>query len=409
MRNLILFDDESRDHLLPLTFTRPVSELRCGILTIREKWEAHLKGKASYITSEYLAARYPIIIQDENLVINGAILPNTQLVKLISDLKPNEALTTTGGELVAANIPGAEFDAIIDGTFGQEIAGYSLSETPAIQIRRSWDLLRNCANELQCDFDHLTRGRIPAALDPSNTLIGSNRELFIGHGASVTGTTINTLNGPVYIGSNATVMEGSNLRGPVAVCDHAVIKMGARIYGPSVIGPWCKAGGEVSHSILLEYANKAHDGYLGDSILGAWCNIGAGTNISNLKNNYTEIRMWNYVRESFEHTGRMFLGIVMGDHSKCGIGTMFNTGTTVGVSANIFGEGYPRTYIPSFSWGGPKGWQTYQLGKALVTAEIVMARRDVELTETDRSILTAVFTLTAASRPWEKQPSQIVR
>ncbi len=400
MRNLILFDDETREHLLPLTHTRPASMLRCGILTIHEKWEAYLNGKASFITNEYLTGKFPIVIQDENLVINGTLLPNTRLVKLITELKPNEALTSEG-DLVAANIPGAEFDAIIDGTFADEIAGYKLSETPVSQIRRSWDLLRFCKDELQCDFDMLTKNRTSHAFDASNVIIGHG-DIFLEAGSSVSGSMFNTHGGPIYIGKGVTIMEGCLLRGPVAICDGAVLKMGTKIYGPTVIGPYSKVGGEITHSIVMGYSNKSHDGYLGNSIIGEWCNLGAGTNVSNLKNNYTEVRMWNYVQQRFENTGQQFLGIVMGDHTKCGISTMFNTGTVIGVSANIFGAGYPRNFIPSYSWGGASGWQTFQLDKAIELAADVMNRRGLELSEADKNILSHVYNISAPFRPWDK-------
>ena len=401
MRNLILFDDETREHLLPLTYLRPASLLRCGILTVREKWEAYLNGTASFITSEYLTSKYPIAIQDENLVISGTILPNARLVKLISDLKPNEALIADG-DLVAANIPGTEFDAIIDGTFAQEISGYKLTETPVLQLRRHWDLLRYAKDEIQCDFDLITRGRSSEQLHPSNKVIGDRRDIFCEPGASVHGAMINCEGGPVYIGKHATILEGCLIRGPVAICEGAVLKMGARIYGPTVIGPYAKCGGEINHSTILGYSNKAHDGYLGNSIVGEWCNLGAGTNVSNLKNTYKDVRMWSYVEKGYEDSGQLFLGVVIGDHTKCGISTMFNTGTVVGVSANIFGSGFPETFIPSFAWGGPRGWETFRLDKAIETAARVMARRDMQFTAQDEEIFAQIFRSSAEWRIWEQ-------
>jgi UDP-N-acetylglucosamine diphosphorylase/glucosamine-1-phosphate N-acetyltransferase len=400
MRNLILFDDESRDHLLPLTYVRPASLLRCGILTIREKWEGYLHGKASFITSEYLTKKYPITIDDDNLVINGTVLPNTQLVKLISDLKPNEALVAEG-DLVAANIPGSEFDAIISGTFAQEIAGYRLTETPVLQIRRNWDLLRYCQDELQCDFDLLTEQRAGEDVGSSNTLIGNPSDFFREPGSIISASVINTQEGPVYIGKNVRIMEGCMIRGPVAICDDAVLKMGTKIYGPTVIGPHSRVGGEINRSVFLGYANKAHDGYLGDSVIGEWCNLGAGTNVSNLKNTYQEIRMWNYALNEYEDTGRLFLGLIMGDHSKCGISTMFNTGTVVGVSANIFGGGYQDRFIPSFVWGSRGNWQSYRIEKAIETAGHVMQRRGEPFDEEDSAIFKSVSEHTESYRPVE--------
>jgi len=402
MRNLILFDDETRDHLLPLTFLRPASLLRCGILTVREKWERYLDGKASFITSEYLTARYPIAIHDENLVISGTALPNARLVKLIGDLKPNEALIA-GGDLIAANIPGAEFDSIIDGTFAHEIAGYKLTETPVLQLRRLWDLLRYSRDEIQCDFDLITRNRTSEKLHESNTVIGDPGELFCEPGATVYGATINCQGGPVYIGKNVSILEGCLIRGPVAICEGAVLKMGAKIYGPTTIGPFSKVGGEINHSTIMGYSNKAHDGYLGNSIIGEWCNLGAGTNISNLKNTYKDVRMWDYVERDYTDSGQLFLGVVIGDHTKCGISTMLNTGTVIGISANIFGTGYPQTFIPSFAWGGIQGWETFRLDKAIETAARVMARREIPFSSYDQDIFRHVFQHSAEWRIWDSK------
>lgn len=401
MRNLILFDDETRDHLLPLTYTRPASLLRCGILTIKEKWEAYLTGSASYITSEYLTRKFPIAIHEENLVINGTILPNARLVKLISELKRNEALISDG-DLVAANIPGSEFDSIIDGSFADEIAGYSLTETPVLRIRRAWDLLRFCKDELQCDFDLITKDRSSQPLGVTNTVIGDKEDVFCSTGASVSAVTINSENGPVYIGKDVTILEGCFIRGPVAICDGAVLKMGTKIYGPTVIGPHAKVGGEITHSTILGFSNKSHDGYLGNSVIGEWCNIGAGTNVSNLKNTYKDVRMWNYALQDYEDSKQQFLGVVIGDHTKCGISTMLNTGTVIGVSANVFGAGFPKNFIPSFSWGGQQdGWETYDLDKACETARLVMDRRGIPFSDLDREIFGHIHSNSATYRTWK--------
>ena len=310
MPNLILFDDETRDHLLPLTFTRPVSELRIGILTIREKWEAELQGQASYITSEYLTGKYPIRIADDNLVINGAVLPNSQLTRLISELDSNEALMSDG-DLVAARIPGDEFDSLIDGTFGEEISGYSLMETPVQKVTRCWDIFRLTGGEIQADFKRITQGRNSANVHDSNTVIG-NGPVFVEAGAKVHSAVLNTESGPIYIGRNAEVMEGSLIRGPFALSEGAVVKMGAKIYGPTSIGPYSKVGGELNNVVIQGYSNKGHDGFLGNSVLGEWCNLGADTNSSNLKNNYSTLRIWNYASDDFEQTDLQFCGLHYG-------------------------------------------------------------------------------------------------
>jgi UDP-N-acetylglucosamine diphosphorylase/glucosamine-1-phosphate N-acetyltransferase len=399
MRNLILFDDETREALLPLTFTRPVCELRVGITTIREKWEAGLQGSASWITRAYLSSRYSITIAEDNLVINGSVLPSPQMFSLVEGLKKNEALVSDG-ELVAARIPGDEFDALIDGSFGDEISGYGLKQTSVNRIAHVWDIFSKCGDTFTEDFKQLTRGRTSAELSSTNSIVGSG-SVFLEEGADVEHTIINTTAGPVYVGKNAQVMEGCLIRGPVALCEGAVLKMGAKIYGPTVIGPFSKVGGEVNNSVFHAYTNKGHEGFLGNSVIGGWCNLGADTNTSNLKNNYAPVRLYSYQTDKFEPTGLQFCGLIMGDHSKCGINTMFNTGTVVGVSANIFGAGYPRNFIPSFSWGGPKGLTTYRMEKAYETASTMMARKNVELQDDDREILAAIFDMTAKYRPWD--------
>ncbi len=400
MENIILFDGEVRTALLPFTWTRPVAELRPGILTIRQKWERALGGKASFITEEYLSDKYPISMAEDNYIINGAILPTPELVARIRALDVNEAYVFDD-ELVAARIDKDLFDKLLEEEEVEELTSYELEGLELLQVRRLWDLFLLNDRAIRLDFDLLTRGRRSQPLGPSNTVIGGG-EVFVEEGAVVEGATLNAAAGPIYIGKGAQVMEGSLLRGPLAICDHAVIKMGARVYGGTTIGPWCKVGGEVQNVVFLGYSNKAHDGYLGNSVIGEWCNLGADTNCSNLKNDYSEVKLWSYAREGFVRTGRQFCGLFMGDHSKCGINTMFNTGTVVGVSANIFGAGYPRNFIPSFAWGGPGGWSTYRLDKAIATAERVMARRRVPLTPDDRLILMKVFEESARFRHWEK-------
>jgi UDP-N-acetylglucosamine diphosphorylase/glucosamine-1-phosphate N-acetyltransferase len=240
------------------------------------------------------------------------------------------------------------------------------------------------------------------SLPDGNQLIGDAKHLFIEEGAQIQGATLNTSTGPIYLGKDSQVMEGSLIRGPFALLDHGVVKMGAKVYGATTVGPYSKIGGEVNNSIILGYSNKGHDGFLGNSLLGQWCNLGADTNNSNLKNNYGEIKLWSYVTRRFSRTGQQFLGLIMGDHSKCGINTMFNTGTVVGVAANVFGGGFPRNFIPSFSWGGSGGYSTHRLEKAVETAELMMARRKVEFSEEDRKIMAHILETTSAFRSWEK-------
>ena len=400
MRNLILFDDENREDLLPLTYTRPVCEVRVGILSIREKWEQDLTGKASYITNEYLSNKYPINILEDNLVINGSVMPNAQLIRLIAGLSPNEALMSDG-DLVAARIPGDEFDSLIDGSFGDEISGYAIKQTPVKKLSKPWEVFQWCGEEIRRDVARLTRGRTSEPLSETNSVIGEH-QVFLEEGATAEHVIFNTTKGPIWIGANAEVMEGSVLRGPVAVGEGAVIKVGAKIYGPSSFGPYCKVGGEVNNVSMQAYSNKGHDGFLGNSVIGEWCNLGADTNSSNLRNTYTPVKLYNFTSNQFEASDLLFCGLIMGDHSKAGINTMFNTGTVVGVSANIFGSDFPEKYIPSFSWGQKGNWSTFRLDKAFETAEAMMSRRDVALTAEDKEILKAIFEESAAHRSWER-------
>ncbi len=403
MKNIILFDNETRNNLLPLTYTRPVCELRVGILTIREKWEKRLKGEASFITEGYLSEKYDISISEKNYLINGSVLPSPMLVKLIEELDDNEALLKDG-ELIAAKIDKLQFERLMDDTKIDELEGHELAKTKFDRIRYPWDIFTLNDKEIKKDFDLLTKGRNSARISESNKVLGRDN-IFLEKGAKVEFATLNASAGPIYIGKNAEIMEGALIRGGFALCEGAVVKMGAKIYGATTIGPYSKVGGEISNSVLIGYSNKGHDGYLGNSVLGEWCNLGADTNVSNLKNNYAEVKVWNYDAERFLPTGLQFAGVIMGDHSKTGINTMLNTGTVIGVFANIFGSGFPRNFIPSFSWGGAHGFSTYKTEKAFEVAEIVMKRRKVNLTPADSVILLRIFELDEKYRRWENQLS----
>ncbi len=405
MENVILFDSDVRDNLLPLTFTRPICELRVGILRIREKWEKWFDAKVSYITQDYLSKKYPIHIEDDNFVINGAALPSEPLCRLITQLEPNEALLKDG-ELIAARMNRQQFDSLIHEEEIDELAGFELGETPFLKIDFPWELFSLNDQAIREDFRLLTEDRTSQKLSDSNRIIG-NGAIFVEEGATVEDATLNTTTGPIYIGREAQIMEGSLIRGPFALCEHATVKMGAKIYGATTIGPHSKVGGEVNNIVLTAYSNKSHDGFLGNAVLGEWCNLGADTNNSNLKNNYSEVKLWHYPSERFHPTNLQFCGLIMGDHAKCGINTMFNTGTVVGVSANIFGAGYPRNFVPSFTWGGPGGMSTFQTSKAFDTAKRMMIRRNIEFDEVESNILKRVFELTAQFRRWEKQSNPV--
>ncbi len=401
MPNIILFDDESWKSLKPLTFTRPVSLLRVGILTIKEKWEKTLETKASFITQDYLSEKYPIEIGTDNLIINSSLLPNPEIVAFIKNLDANEALLD-GGDLIAARLDERQFDRLINDSDIDELKGMDISEREDLisRIRRPYDLFSLNEQEIRSDFNLLTKNRSSKEISETNKVLG-NENVFVEEGVTLECAILNASEGPIYIGKNSVIMEGSMIRGPVAICDHSIVKMGTKMYGRTTIGPFSKVGGEINNSVILGYSNKGHEGYLGNSVIGEWCNIGADTNTSNLKNNYTEVRLWDYEEGRFAKTGLQFCGLIMGDHAKCGINTMFNTGTVVGVSANIFGSGYPRNFVPSFAWGGSNGFSTYKLEKCFEVAEIVTNRRDVEFSELDKKILNHVFLSTAGNRSWE--------
>jgi len=381
--NYILFDSDVRKALLPLTYTRPVADIRIGILTIREKWEKYLGYTTSTLTEEYLEKRYPMVEMAENIMINASFCPTERLVKRIRNLKKNEAIFR--GEDVIAFYTTEKQEAVDFSTykaieFDEEI----------IQVKNTWDIFSKNEKAIQEDFALITSERTSLPI-PKTVNVINPENIFIEEGAQLTFATLNATTGPIYIGKNAVIMEGCLVRGSLALCENAVLKMGAKVYGATTVGPNCKVGGEVGNSVLFQNTNKGHEGYLGNSVLGEWCNLGADTNNSNLKNNYAEVKLWSYEQERFAKTGLQFCGLIMGDHSKCGINTMFNTGTVVGVSANIFGTGFPRNFVPSFSWGGAAGFTTYQLPKVFEVTEKVMQRRNVAFEDTEQEILTHVF------------------
>ncbi len=389
--NYILFDGSVRNQLLPFTYTRPVADIRVGILTIREKWESYLGYTTTTITEDYLSQKYPMVELEQNVLINASFLPTPNLVKIVQSLGENQAIFYQDEPLAFFTTEGQEVD--FD-TF--DVIEYSVDDV--IRIEHTWDIFKKNGEAIQQDFYLLTADRVSQTI-PETTVAFNASKIFIEEGAKLPLCSLNAENGPIYIGKNAEIMEGSMIRGPFALCESATVKMSAKIYGPTTIGPHTKVGGEVNNCVIFGYSNKGHDGFLGNSVLGEWCNLGADTNNSNLKNNYAEVRLWDYETERFAKTGLQFCGLLMGDHSKCGINTMFNTGTVVGVSANIFGSGFPRNFIPSFSWGGSAGMTTYKTNKAFEVAKVVMARRNVEFTEEEAQILEHVF---EESKQWRR-------
>ena len=388
--NYILFDGSARNQLLPFTYTRPVADIRVGILTIREKWEKMLGFTTSTVTEDYLIDKFPMIEMEQNIFINASVLPTKHLVSLIKNLSENKALFIDDEPLAFF----AKEDQEIDfETF--DVLPYTNDDI--LRIENTWDIFKLNGEAIKRDFKLLTTDR-ESQLIPEMTVSFNKDQIFIEEGAVLPLCSLNANDGPIYIGKDSEIMEGSMIRGPFALCENATIKMGAKIYGATTIGPHSKIGGEVNNCVIFGYSNKGHDGFLGNSVLGEWCNIGADTNNSNLKNNYAEVRLWDYETEGFAKTGLQFCGLMMGDHSKCGINTMFNTGTVVGVSANIFGSGFPRNFIPSFSWGGSAGMITYKTDKAFEVAKVVMSRRDIAFTEVDVQILEHIFKETSKWR-----------
>ena len=383
----IVFIEPFRNQLLPFTYTKPVSELRCGILKMREKWE-HIFPDATYSnqTEQYLQdTKWPLKIETKNIFINASVFPNEKLVEKLQQLQPKQALFYED-ELIAYSATE------IDG-FEQKI---QLDQEP-MMIKNTWDIFALNHKAISQDFKTLTHGRKSEAI-PEHVLAINPEQIFIEKGATLINGTLNASEGPIYIGKDAEIMESVNIRGPFALCEHATLKMDAKIYTGTTIGPYCKVGGEVSNSVIQGYSNKGHDGFLGNSVIGEWCNLGADTNTSNLKNNYASVKLWDYQKGGFKDTGLQFCGLMMGDHSKCGINTMFNTGTVVGVSANIYGAGFPRNFIPSFSWGGSSGFITYKFNKATEVAKVVMKRRSIDFDDKDEQILQHVFDLTQQYR-----------
>lgn len=388
--NYILFDGEVRNALLPFTYTKPVADLRIGILTIREKWEKYLGLTTTTITEEYLMEKYPMVEMDENILINASFCPTKELVEKVMGLKENEAIFQ-GESVIAFHTKDTQEEVNFDTYTQIEF------EEDLLQVHHTWDIFSKNDIAIQQDFELLTEGRKSQPI-PETVQCLNRDQIFIEEGATLNFAILNADSGPIYIGKNAEVMEGSVVRGPFAMCENSVLKLAAKIYGATTLGPYCKVGGEVNNSVLMGYSSKAHDGFLGNSVLGEWCNLGADTNNSNLKNNYAEVKLWNYEAGRFSPTGLQFCGLMMGDHSKCGINTMFNTGTVVGVSANIYGSGFPRNFVPSFSWGGAAGFITYRLNKVFEVAEVVMSRRKLKLEDVDKKILEAVFEQTEGYR-----------
>jgi UDP-N-acetylglucosamine diphosphorylase/glucosamine-1-phosphate N-acetyltransferase len=399
--NCIYFDPKKeRNQLLPFTFTRPIAKIRIGILNIDEKWEKHLQTKEnSYLTESYLSEKYPLIVKSENLLINGSICPNSIITDEIKKLKAGEALFKND-TLIAANVKESEISEFNSENFSG-IKIQTKSEN-ILQVSQVYDIFSKNAQAIEEDFELICAGRKSEPIPEGNQVINPEK-IFIEPGAKVLFSILNASSGPIYIGKNAEVMEGCKIRGPFALCEDAGLKMDAKIYGATTVGPHCKVGGEVNNSVFFSYSNKGHDGFVGNAVIGEWVNMGADTNNSNLKNTYDEVKLWQYNSQRFEKTGLTFCGLMMADHAKCGINTMFNTGTVVGVGANVFGSGFPRNFIPDFSWGGAQGFETHVLNKFYKTAEAMCGRRNVVFGDVDKVLYKKLFEMTAEYRFWENK------
>ncbi len=385
----ILFDSADRDRLLPFTHTRPVADIRCGILTMRERWELLLGKTTSSLTEPYLSKVYPAIESEDDLYINGAVFATNALLDAVNALPMGKALIKDG-VIIATRLATSGYSV---SELHERVATLALIEFggQVYYLKNVWDIFSLNDRALRDDFALITNGRQSAAV-PEGVTVTGKENLFIEEGANIyAGCILNAAAGPIYIAKDTEILEGAMMRGPIAICEHAVVKMGAKLYGATTIGPGCKVGGEINNAVFFANSNKAHDGYLGNAVIGEWCNLGADTNCSNLKNNYDEIKIWDEAAKKSLRTGLTFCGLLMGDHSKCGINTMFNTGTVVGVSCNIFGGGFPEKFVPSFSWGGSDGVSTYDFNRAMETANRMMGRRHKQLSDAETELFKHIF------------------
>lgn len=424
--HLILFDTpKSRINLFPLTLTRPVADLRVGIWTIAEKWSEHIEEdwnipygvRFHYLTDDYLQKKYPPLpaTSEEKIYINGAICPNKELLTQIFFLEEETYLKNKDTIIAFRTYQNLNFGDITENSILFEITTKELYETPTYlrrdvskqvpnatqnthitptYIRYSHDIFGNNGAEIALDFAAIRKYKKSQPILDKHTIVYNPDNVFIEEGADLKACVLNAEKGFIYIGENAQVQEMSVIQGNFALCEGSVVNMGSKMKGDTTIGPYCKVGGEISNSVIWGYSNKGHEGFLGNSVIGQWCNLGADTNTSNLKNNYSTVKIWNYEQKSYIDTNKTFCGLTMGDHAKAGINTMFNTGTVVGVSANVFGGGFPSKFIPSFAWSEGANFVTFDFQKALEVAQKVMQRRNLQLSETEKNILEHIFSIT---------------
>ncbi len=387
--SIVLFDQHQRMQLLPLSFTKPVAEFRFGILTMRQKWERMLPGDYSYLTADYLSKKYPLAPASEYLFVAANVCPSMMLCAEIVHLKPGQALMQDS-RLIAFR--GTQ-DAFEKQAYTEEVAyGEKL-----LCFDQLYDLFGRNGQALEEDFRLLTEGRESAPVPESVRVLGERVDaegmprIFIEEGVSIEEAILNVKSGPIYLGKDVEVQEGSVIRGPFAACEHAVLNINTKVYGPTTLGPYVKVGGELNNVLFFGYTNKAHEGFLGNAVIGEWCNLGAGTNASNLRNDYQDVKLWNYAKGRFLKTGLQFCGLIMGDHSRAGINSMLNTATVIGVGVNIYGSGYPRNFVPSFSEGGASGFSDVALTKFFRSADLMMARRGMSMSDEDRLIFEHIY------------------
>lgn len=391
--NVILFDHTQREALYPIVFTRPVSSIRVGMLSIQQKWESLLNVVVSTLVPDYLSAKFPSKFETEDLYINASVLPSKPLIDEILKLNTNQKLVK--GDLLLA-FYGEKMKWEKVEKLASKLEAVE-SESVIVNIKNTWDIISLLKPELQSDFNLVAERFTPAQI-PSYTTAIERNNIWVGANVKLGACILNATEGEIVIDDDAEIMDGAMVKGPVYLGKHSCIKMGAKIYGPVSVGEHCKLGGEVCDSILQAYSNKGHDGFLGHSYLGEWCNLGADTNTSNLKNTYEPVRLWNYSTKKFDRTGMQFLGLIMGDHSKTGINTMLNTGTVIGVACNVYGGGFPRNFIPDFSMGSSHKMEKFPLKKVFEMAGAMMQRRKIEFSHSDEEILTSVFEITKEFR-----------
>ncbi len=376
---IVVYDEvHVRPNLLPITYTRPIGAIRMGISTMAERWQHFLPGEYFWQTIGFLQEIYPAAenVDNDTLFVAGHVVCSAEIAEAVLRLKPGEMLRTDDVQIAHR---------------GPEVESIVKYEGDVVSLQQVYDIFLHNEIVLKQDFKRLTAGRTSAPIDETNIVLGDRSQIFIEEGATVEAATLNTRKGPIYIGRDTVVMEGCNLRGPIAMCEHCQVNMATQIYGATTLGPWCKVGGELNNAVMLGYSNKAHYGFLGNAVVGEWCNIGGGTSASNLKNDYTEIKLWNYPAGRFLRTGLQFCGLIMGDHSKSAVNTSFNTATVIGVGCNIISEGMPRVFVPSFLKGGTAGFENVNLTEFYALAERVMSRRNCHLTDAHRRLFQSIM------------------